>query len=78
MVAITPDGMLAEPARGVRAIDTTGAGDAVVGVLAAELSLGADLAEAMLVATVAASLVVQRRGAAAAMPTRDEIEAILA
>ena len=47
MVAITAEGVLAEPARSVRAVDTTGAGDAVVGVLAAELAIGADLVSAM-------------------------------
>jgi len=78
MLAVTREGIAAEPGRRVPVVDTTGAGDAVVGVLAAELAAGADLPRAMAVATVAASLVVGRPGAADAMPRRSEIDAALA
>ena len=77
MVALTAGGAEAEPARPVAAVDTTGAGDAVVGVLAAELVRGSPLRAGLRVAAAAASLAVQGHGAAAAMPSRVEIDAAL-
>jgi ribokinase len=77
MVAVSASGVVAEPGRKVPVVDTTGAGDAVVGVLAAELAAGAELSHAMRVAGAAASVVVGRRGAASAMPARSEIDAAL-
>ncbi|WOF22806.1 ribokinase [Microbacterium betulae] len=65
------------PARTVDAVDTTGAGDTFVGVLIAWLACGAGLPEAVEAATAGASLSVTRPGAAPAMPTRAEIEAVL-
>lgn len=53
-------------------VDTTGAGDCLCGVLAAELAQGATLAAAIEWAVIAASLSVARRGAAQAMPRRAE------
>lgn len=63
------------PARMVTVTDTTGAGDCFCGVLAASLARGAALADAVGRANLAASLAVQRSGAAAAMPTEAEIDA---
>jgi ribokinase len=60
-------------ARGVEVVDTTGAGDGFVGALAAALATGRELAEALSYATAAASLVVQRPGAAASKPSAAEI-----
>ena len=77
MVAVRSEGLVAEPAHRVTVVDTTGAGDAVVGVLAAELVRGAELDVAMRTASAAAALVVGRRGASTAMPTRAETEAVL-
>jgi ribokinase len=57
----------------VEAIDTTGAGDCYCGVLAAALSRGATMPDAMAEATYAAALCVQRPGAAPAMPTAAEL-----
>ncbi|MGQ0553505.1 MAG: D-glycero-beta-D-manno-heptose 1-phosphate adenylyltransferase [Planctomycetota bacterium] len=55
--------------------DVTGAGDTVIATLAFALAAGADLEEAMRLATAAAGLVVQRFGVAAVTP--DEIERAL-
>ncbi len=66
------------PAFAVRAVDTTGAGDCFAGSLAAMLDAGRNPAEAMRYATAAAALQVTRPGAAAAMPARAEVGALLA
>ena len=57
----------------VTAVDTTGAGDAFCGALAAELARGAYLEAAARFAVRAAAGAVTRHGAQAAMPTRDEV-----
>jgi len=57
----------------VAAVDTTGAGDAFCGALAAELARGAYLEAAVRFAVRAAAVAVTRHGAQAAMPTRDEV-----
>ena len=76
-VATSSDGWF-EPARVVAARDTTGAGDALVGVTAAGLARGIDVADALRRGVAAASLAVQREGAAAAMPHEDELDEELA
>jgi ribokinase len=58
--------------------DTTGAGDAFSGVLAAGLARGWELDRAARWATTAAALSVTKPGARAGMPTAGEIEAALA
>lgn len=65
------------PARPVRALDTTGAGDAFNGGLAAALAEGQDLWEACRFANTLASLSVQRMGTALSMPAREEIDQAL-
>jgi ribokinase len=63
----------------VGAVDTTGAGDAYAGVLAAALYVrGLPMAGAMAAASAAAALTVGRRGAWAAFPSAAEIAAIFA
>lgn len=62
----------------VKAVDTTGAGDAFNGGLLAALSEGKDLWEAARFASALAALSVQRIGTTPAMPTRAEIDAFLA
>lgn len=62
----------------VKAVDTTGAGDAFNGGFLTALSEGKDLWEAARFAQALAALSVQRMGTTASMPTRDEIEAFLA
>ena len=63
--------------RKVKAIDTTGAGDCFCGALAAALSSGIELREAVEMANAAAALSVQKNGAAPSMPSRSEVEAFL-
>lgn len=67
-----------EPAVPVRAVDTTAAGDTFAGCLAVALSEQRPLREALARASAAAALSVQRVGASASMPTRDEIDAAAA
>ncbi len=56
------------------AIDTTGAGDCLNGALACALSQGCTPLEACRFANAAAALCVTRMGAAASMPSREQIE----
>ncbi|TNU73929.1 sugar kinase [Miniimonas arenae] len=65
------------PAPAVTTVDSTGAGDAHTGVLAAEVLRGTPLPEAVRRANVAGALTASRRGPATA-PTRGEIDAHLA
>lgn len=62
------------PAIKVKAIDTVGAGDCFIGVLASRLSSGGSIVNAVKYATVAASIAVTRKGAQNSMPYLDEIE----
>jgi len=61
------------PGRAVKAIDTTGAGDCFVGAVAAQLAAGKSIADALHYANAAASICVQRMGAAPSMPTAAEV-----
>jgi ribokinase len=63
--------------RAVKAIDTTGAGDCFVGAVAAQLACGKPIYDALAYANSAASISVQRMGAAPSMPTVEEVEAIV-
>lgn len=65
------------PALAVEPMDTTGAGDALNGILAAQLARGAGLREALHWAIVGASLKTTRAGAQAGLPTREAIAAHL-
>lgn len=64
--------------RSVKAVDTTGAGDCFVGALAARLASGTAIHNALQYANAAASICVQRMGAAPSMPTAAEVDATLA
>ncbi len=64
-----------EPARTVRAVDTTAAGDCFVGVLAHRLDRGASLRDAVERAGAAAALCCTRRGSQASLPTAAETDA---
>jgi ribokinase len=66
------------PAPLVEVVDTTGAGDCFVGALAAELSAGRSLTEAVQFAVHASSLSVRVTGAHAGMPARADVEQSLA
>ena len=61
----------------VNVVDTTGAGDAFVGALAAALDGGADLASALRLAVAASSLACIRHGAQPALPQRADVDALL-
>jgi ribokinase len=63
--------------REVKAVDTTGAGDCFVGALASQLASGKPLRDALTYANVAASICVQRMGAAPSMPTAEEVKGVL-
>lgn len=65
------------PAPQVKAVDATGAGDALNGALAAALAGGQSLEEAARRAVVAASISVTRAGAREGMPTLGELDAVL-
>jgi ribokinase len=66
------------PAPVVPVVDSTGAGDAFCGALAARLAEGEDLLLAVRAGVVAGSIAVTRAGAQPSMPRRDEIERFLA
>ena len=66
-----------QPPFRVKAVDTTGAGDAFNGGLLTALAEGKSLFEAGRFASALAALSVQRIGTTNAMPTREEIERFL-
>ena len=76
-LAVTDGETLLVPGHHVRAVDTTGAGDCFVGALAAQLAKGLSLKEAMGYANLAASICVQRMGAAPSMPSAAEVSVLL-
>lgn len=76
--AATEGGVLRVPAFRVTPVDTTGAGDCWCGVLCAGLDRGLGLEPAMRRASAAAAIACTRPGAAAAVPTAAETEALLA
>jgi ribokinase len=65
------------PGHSAKALDTTGAGDCFVGAVAAQLAAGKSIADALHYANAAASICVQRMGAAPSMPTAAEVEGVL-
>ncbi len=75
-VVVSADGRSSSVAgRAVTAVDTVGAGDCLAGWLAAGVAEGRSLDAALDRSVVAASLAVQRTGAAAAMPDVTEVDA---
>lgn len=73
----TADRFIQLPAHKVRAIDTTGAGDAFVGGLAAGLARGDSIFAAASTGNAVAALSVTRPGTAPSMPTARELAAFL-
>lgn len=65
------------PARRVKAVDTTAAGDTFCGSFAVARAEGRSPEEAMRFAAAASALSVQRHGASSSMATREEVEALL-
>lgn len=74
----TPDQTLHIPAFKTTSIDTTGAGDAFNGALSCALSENHSLETAIRFACAAGALTVGKAGAQPAIPTRDQIDALLA
>ncbi|NEV01488.1 ribokinase [Bradyrhizobium uaiense] len=74
VLALVGDQPLLVPGHEVKAVDTTGAGDCFVGALASQLATGKPLRDALAYANAAASICVQRMGAAPSMPTAEEVE----
>jgi ribokinase len=60
----------------VETVDSTGAGDCFVGAVAAQLASGKPVRDAFETANIAASICVQRMGAAPSMPTALEVSAV--
>jgi ribokinase len=85
IVTLGPDGAVGAkddrisqvPSMPVKAVDTTGAGDCFVGVLAAAMDRGLELQSAMRRACVAASMACTRIGAAPSFPTAAAIDSML-
>jgi ribokinase len=65
------------PPAGVRAVDTTGAGDTFSGALAVRLAAGDALGDAARYAVAAGACAVRGPGARGAMPTDGEVRALL-
>ena len=61
------------PAPEVEGVDTTGAGDAFIGALAAKLAASASLEEAVPYAVMAGAVAVTSEGAQGSLPTPEEI-----
>ena len=76
IVALTNGKPVAIPGRAVTAVDTTGAGDCFVGAVAAQLAEGRAIHDALNYANAAASICVQRMGAAPSMPTATEVASV--
>ena len=75
-LALLRDGIRIEvPALAIKPVDTTGAGDTFVGVLAAALDLGSPMEAALHRASAAAGLACLARGAQTAMPDEAAIAA---
>ena len=65
------------PAHAVDAVDTTGAGDAFCGTLAAGLAAGRSMPDALVRASAAGALTATRPGTAPALPTALEVDELL-
>jgi len=74
---ITPDGSSHFPSHKVAVVDTTAAGDAFNGALAAASANGRSIEEAIRTANAAGALAVTKRGAQPSLPTLAKIEQLL-
>ncbi|MFI2911385.1 ribokinase [Streptomyces sp. PDY-4] len=72
----SPEGVARVPSVKVRAVDTTGAGDAFTAALAWRLGAGEPLAEAAAYAARVGAVAVTREGAQASYPTAAEVAAL--
>ena len=76
--AATAEGQYRLPARAIAAVDTTGAGDCYVGVLAAALDRGVGMLAALHRANAAAALACSKPGTQGSMPMALETDRFLA
>ena len=76
-ILVDPEGWIHHAAVVVDAVDPTGAGDTFCGAIAAQLSRGVSLADSIPFAVAAGALAVTKVGAQAAMPERDQVEALV-
>src|SRR5262249_22607913 len=76
-LAATGAGIETVGAYPVRPVDSVGAGEAFCGALAVALAEGLPLTEAVRFACAAGAVSVTRAGAAASLPSRDEVEQLL-
>ena len=74
---VTSEGELQIPPFAVRAIDTTGAGDAACGALATALAHGSDITSAARRASAAGALAATKKGAVPSLPTQHDIDALV-
>lgn len=66
--------MLVVPPRKTKVVDTTGAGDTLNAGFAVKICEGADIKTAMQYANISASMSIEKFGAQAGMPTKEEVE----
>ena len=74
----TREGTEAVPIIDIERVDTTGAGDAFTSALTVGIAEGMTLRQAVRFGTAAGAVAVSRFGTMPAMPTRDEVDALLA
>lgn len=67
-------GIFSQPIFSVKAVDTTGAGDTFTGYFVTAYYERKSPKEALLLAAMASAIAVTRKGAAVAVPTREEVE----
>jgi ribokinase len=77
-VLVTGDGVSEHAPIHVDAVDTTAAGDAFAGHLAASIAAGFDLDQAIRRAGAAGAVTVTRRGASGSIATAAEVDELLA
>jgi len=76
-VSITPEGMTHYPARKVKVVDTTSAGDCFNGALAVALSEEMNMEDAITFAVSASALSVTKSGAQTSLPYRKDVDAFV-
>ena len=77
LLCFGPNGGWSQPSLPISAVDTTAAGDAFVGNLAAALDHGAELSEALRWAAAGAGLSCMKEGAQDAMPHQNDVRTAL-
>lgn len=76
-VVISAEERFHSPAKVVKVVDTTAAGDTFVGALAAACVEGKPISEAVKLAVLAGTLAVTRLGAQSSIPTKDELHTFI-